>query len=154
MDNRDDLSSMVQKIMQNPEFTNMVKELRGEMQGQQNDDKQQSGGDKSGDISAEMMSKLPEIMSMLSPMLGKLDGGESRTASPVQKSEVVPKKYDKAKAEKLLYAIKPYLSTSRCDIIDKCVSVMQITDVMGALGGLEELMKPNGRNQGGGEGGV
>ena len=39
-------------------------------------------------------------------------------------------------------ALKPYLSRDRCEIIDKCVSVIQITDIVEALQGLEGLTKP------------
>lgn len=152
-----DLSQMIQKIMQNPEFSSMVNELRGEM-----------GGDKQGDapnpqkssddITAEMMSKLPDVMAMVSPLLGKSDGNHAKSEDKSHESiqhdsksaDSLTKKYDKAKAEKLLYAIKPYLSRNRCDMIDKCVSVMQLGDVMGALGGLDGLL--GGKK--GGEGGT
>ena len=46
------------------------------------------------------------------------------------------------KRNKLLSALKPYLSRNRCEIIDKCVSVIQITDIVEALQGLEGLTKP------------
>lgn len=164
MENNGDLSSMIQKIMQNPEFTNMVSELRGELGGEKRgDSRTESTSNKSGeDISAEMMSHLPEVMAMVSPLLGTLgksDGNNSVNNSGDSHSKELstqnplPKKYDKAKAEKLLYAIKPYLSSTRCEIIDKCVSVMQLGDVMGALQGLEELTKSN-KNPHGREGGT
>ena len=70
-DNMPDISGMIEKIMQNPEFAGMVKELRGD------------GG--TGDVQGDIMSKLPEVMAMLSPMLGgqgKLgDGGQKEEKS-------------------------------------------------------------------------
>lgn len=156
MDNTD-LSAMIQKIMQNPEFAGMVSELRGE------------GGKKSTeDITGDMMAHLPDVLAMVGPMLGNMSSGspaaeeipavpdnrqtesgeKAKTAAP---GEILPRKYDKGKAEKLLFAIKPYLSSSRCGIIDKCVSVMQLGDVMGALQGLDVLNKLKKNNDEGGK---
>lgn len=153
MDNND-LSSMIQKIMQNPEFAGMVSELRGE-----------DGKKSTEDITGEMMAHLPDVLAMVAPMLGNSTSASSEIpdapensvkepddkTKPTAPSEILPKKYDKAKAEKLLYAIKPYLSTSRCEIIDKCVSVMQLSDVMGALQGLDGLKKQGNHNGKGGK---
>lgn len=157
-----DLSQMIQKIMQNPEFSNMVNELRGEMSGdkQSGTSEQQSGvsGQRSNDdITAEMMSKLPDVMAMVSPLLGKSDSSKAsdkphdNSENHLEKGTKGHDKYDKARAEKLLYAIKPYLSQTRCEMIDKCVSVMQLGDIMGALGGVEGLL--GGKKGHGGEGG-
>lgn len=139
---------MIQKIMQNPEFVSMVSELRGE-----NTEKSTE------DITGEMMAHLPDVVSMVAPMLGnsqilqrdaKKESEEAQHESeeklqPAATSESLPQKYDKARAEKLLYAIKPYLSTSRCEIIDKCMSVMQLRDVVGVLHGLDSFKK-TGKN--------
>lgn len=37
-------------------------------------------------------------------------------------------------------ALKPYLKPERQQIIDRCMSVMQLSDVMGAFGGLDGLI--------------
>ncbi len=118
-----DLSEMLKKIIENPEFAGMVSELRGD-------------GDTEA-ASREMLEKLPGVMEMVKPMLdaGGSEKNEAKAISPV------PKKYDKARAEKLMAALKPYLSKNRCDIIDKCVSVLQIGDVMNVLGGFDGLTK-------------
>lgn len=156
-----DLSQMIQKIMQNPEFSNMVNELRGEMSGDKQGDDAQNTQKSNDDITAEMMSKLPDVMAMVSPLLGKSDGDHAKSdgnphdskSQDSKSANNLPKKYDKAKAEKLLYAIKPYLSQTRCEMIDKCVSVMQLGDVMGSLGGLDGLLGSGKKNHGG-EGGT
>lgn len=137
-----DISSMIQKIMQNPEFSNMVKELRGEMG---NNAQSVDASKSTEDTTADMMAKLPDVMAMLSPIIGKSES----TSSSENNNDIIPKKYDKAKAEKLLFAIKPYLNGTRSDIIDKCVSVMQLSDVMGTLGGLDSLMKSGNKGEGG-----
>ena len=155
MENKHDLTAMIQKIVQDPSFAGMVSELR-----------EDSSSASSGEISSEMMEKLPDVLSMLSPMLGSQDDapqekeenkkeehGETRENTVQEKrkgmriEQILPKKYDKNKAEKLLHALKPYLSPSRCAIIDQCMSVMQLTDVMQALQGLEGLTK-NSENGG------
>jgi len=153
MDNMDDISSMISKIISDPSFGEMVGRVRG-------DESDKSADEMRGDIA----SKLPDVMAMLGPMLSGTDEhkndaktGASSEDMPEEKGTaerdkkegpeqrdktgVIQKKYDKAHAEKLLYAIKPYLNRNRCEIIDKCMSVMQITDVVNAFGGLENLLK-------------
>lgn len=146
-----DLTQMVEQIMKNPEFTGIINELRG-------------GGEKGGTpqvSQGEILSHLPEVMSMLKPLVGGTDTGTEKSEAPKQEAEqsapahgpssddaaravsaFLPKKYDKSRAEKLMAALKPYLNSNRCEIIDKCVSVMQITDVVEALQGIEGITKP------------
>ena len=138
------IAQMVEQIMKNPELTGIINELRG-------------GTDGAPAVSqAEILSHLPDVMAMLKPMTGDAAGQipeipESAAQSPERAapeenvkavSAAVPKKYDRNRAEKLMAALKPYLNETRCDIIDKCVSVLQITDVVGAMQGLEALRKP------------
>lgn len=125
-----DLTEMLKKIIENPEFSGMVGELRGDGDGES--------------AARDMMEKLPGIMEMVKPMLGS--GVSEENSTPKEKAEkqettMVMKKYDKARAEKLMCALKPYLKPARCEMIDKCLSVMQIGDVMNVLGGLNSLTK-------------
>lgn len=145
------LAQMVEQIMKNPEFTGIVNELRGA----------------SGDAPAaspvsqtEILSRLPDVMAMLGPLIGEnnASSGGKPEDTPVTEAEkeslkppeeepsgavsaFQPKKYDRNRAEKLMAALKPYLNPNRCEIIDKCVSVIQITDIVGALQGIEGLTK-------------
>ena len=138
------IAQMVEQIMKNPELTGIINELRG-------------GTDGAPAVSqAEILSHLPDVMAMLKPMTGETSGAvpeitessaqKSGSAAPDENvkavSAAVPKKYDRNRAEKLMAALKPYLNETRCDIIDRCVSVMQITDVVGAMQGLDALRKP------------
>ena len=134
-----DISAMISKLMQNDEFSNMVKELRGRDNG-------------AGD-GADIMDKLPEIMSMLSPMIGdtnndgqKDSGNSTENIGAVQpkKSPRIDSKFDRGRASKLMSALKPYLSSERCTMIDKCMSVMQIGDIMSVLYGLDVSGKAGG----------
>lgn len=138
------IGQMVEQIMKNPELTGIINELRG-------------ASDGTPAVSqAEILSHLPDVMAMLKPMVGdtsgpppeKRESAAESTEAPAPEetakavSAAVPKKYDRNRAEKLMAALKPYLNETRCDIIDKCVSVLQITDVVGAMQGLEGLTKP------------
>ncbi len=129
-----DIASLISKIVENPEFAGMVNELRG------------GDGKDSGDVSKEMLDKLPNIMSMVAPMLGgeskPSGGGASEKPAPRADLPTSPKadKYDKARATKLMQALKPYMTHERAEIIDKCLSVMQLTDIVGALGGIDGLL--------------
>lgn len=145
-----DLTGMVEGIMKNPEFAELLNEIRGSSGG--NDSKKKITTD-------EMLSHLPEVMAMLGPIAGAAtaDSGdkvnaeknESETAETTEGKSVEaasvlakpPKKYDKKRAERLMSALKPYLNPGRCEIVDKCLSVMQLTDVVETLQGMEELTK-------------
>lgn len=127
-----DISEVISKLTQNEELSAMVKELRG---------KEDKGVD-----GADIMGKLPEIMSMLSPMMGGASGDEQKVAGNVEvkKEPQGESKFNKARATKLMSALKPYLSAERCTMIDKCMSVMQIGDIMSVLYGLNMSGKNGG----------
>lgn len=145
-----DIGKTVEQILKNPEFTGIINELRGG-----------NGENAPAQVSQEeILSHLPDVLSMLGPLMGGANPSEpsdtsTETPEPTEKTEsaektvpastaplAMPKKYDKSRAEKLMSALKPYLSPNRCEIIDKCVSVLQITDVMEAIQGLEGITKP------------
>jgi len=133
MSTNEDLSSVIEKIIKNPEFAGMVNEIKG------------GGQESASDVSEEMMKKLPDVMKMVSSMFGSNETKTDKAADAVSEPNLIEtklplsKKYDKARAEKLLYALKPYLHGGRGDIIDKCLSVMQISDIARAIGGLDGL---------------
>lgn len=140
-DGTPDLSAVIKTIMQNPEFANLVRDIRGDE------------GKRGADVQSDMMKKLPEIMSMLGPMMsGQTEQEKHDNSSPPPKDAHDERngnlkllkdfdKFDKTKATRLMTAIKPYLSRERCDIIDKCMSVVQIGDLMTVLSGVEGLGK-------------
>ena len=135
-----DLSQIVNKIMSNPEFGNLVNELKNSDLAVGNN----SGKEVSTD---EIMKKLPEVMGMLGMnSSGKETHADAEEeAKPVsavpqsidsekiEKAVKALKKMDNQKCEKLLGALKPYLSRERGEVIDKAMSVMKITDILGAI---------------------
>ena len=142
--NQEEISAAVGKILQNPDFAGLVRDLRG--------DQKESG---------DLMAQLPEVLARLEPILGSVEAlqpmqpihqsaesnhssdstaGEQPQPGPeaVLKESANPlRRYDKARAEKLMSALKPYLKPERCEIIDRCMSAMQLTDVIGVLRELE-----------------
>lgn len=136
--NTPDISEMINKIMQDPQLSEMMRELKGNNSGS------------SADTQADIMEKLPQIMSVISPLIGDgaraSDKDEKNDGKPTVKSKEARgfEKYDKARATRLMSAIKPYLSRERCSMIDKCMSVMQLGDVMTVLRGLEGFGNTDG----------
>lgn len=122
-----DISGMISKIISDPNFADMVKEIRG-------------GEESREELQKEMLEKLPDVISMVSPMLGGTNNSEEKTEKIETEVKAPPQKYDKARAEKLMGALKPYLKPERRQIIDRCMSVMQLSDVVGAFGGLDGLL--------------
>jgi hypothetical protein len=133
----EDIGSMVEKIIGNPEFQTLVGELRGSSSGEQPD-------------ADALMSRLPEVMARLSPLLSSAESAPDHTKPPADAPVVSGGKFNRKNAERLLAALKPYLRASRCGIIDKCMSVMQIGDLIGAAGGLGALTGPPSDGSGGG----
>ena len=140
MSTNEDLSSLIEKIIKNPEFAGMVSEIKGGSQ------------ESTQDVSQEMMKKLPDVMKMVSSMFGTEEKKTESSSEAVAVSSGINNKlsltkYDKSRAEKLLHALKPYLNSGRGEIIDRCLSVMQISDIARAIGGLDgiaDLMKKGG----------
>lgn len=139
MADTNDISAMIAKIMQNPEFSEIVSGLRGDGDSEQKN---------SGGVPDEVLGKIPDIVKMLSA-----DAGSAAPALPeaaVKEADDIKnlsslsdklKNFDKARAAKLMLALKPYLSHERGEIIDKCMSVMNISDIFETVKGLENLIK-------------
>ncbi|MBE6548350.1 MAG: hypothetical protein E7667_05700 [Ruminococcaceae bacterium] len=88
----------------------------------------------------EILSKLPQIMSMVKPLMESMP---SESSAPAVQSSVPavaqagamlnthPKKHDDRTA--LLYAIKPYLKKERQDAIDYMVKLSRLGDILKSL---------------------
>lgn len=93
MENGNDISSIISKIIENPEFTEMVSELRGS-------DPEST--------SKELKANLPSVLDMVSPLLSgaaaKSDESDRHeNEKPAEEKAVVtPRKYDKDRAGKLM----------------------------------------------------
>ncbi len=141
----EDIAAAAERILSNPEFARVVREM---------------GGGDSGDL----MSRLPDVMATLGPLLNSVRGpeddsgsgsgpetdgpepgrteGEEPTISPPEKNgesgpmpAVIGKKpFRKTDAERLFLALRPYLGERRKTMLDRCVSVMQMSDLLKAVG--------------------
>ena len=80
-----DLSEMLKKIIENPEFAGMVSELRGD-------------GDPDG-ASREMLEKLPGVMELVKPMLESSGEKTENSDSTKEKEQQTAKRYDKVRAK-------------------------------------------------------
>lgn len=144
-----ELSAMLGQVMADPQFAALVQNLR------QNMDLSQSGSTAQVlDLSA-LMEKLPGMVSMLSAMSGTASGtgaladtdntNSSDSSNTVVSSVVETKKVEapmqvlfrpeaREKRNKLLSALKPYLSPARCAMIDRAMSAMQLGELLGTMG--------------------
>ena len=129
----EDIGAAVERIMRDPAFAGLVKEL--------------GGGE-----SADLMSRLPEVMKTIGPILGAVGEkgpaqeaadteaspdpapAKQETAAPVPVEVLGKKPFSKSNAEKLFLALKPYLGNRRRDMVDRCVSVMRMSELMKAAG--------------------
>ncbi|MBQ7923360.1 MAG: hypothetical protein IJ325_12440 [Clostridia bacterium] len=147
-----DLNTMVQNILQNPEFTALVKEIKGDK------------SDNTEIDTEKIMSKLPEMLNMFGLQGNDKQNEESDRESSHQhnneddhpsehssnsKAETIPpgiaklwKPGSKDKRNKLLCALKPYLSPARCSLIDKAMNAMQLGEVLGVM----QSVQPGGTN--------
>jgi len=158
-----DVSEMLQQVMDNPQFAALVRSLR---------EGAPSGGEGGGiQPPPNLTEKLPELMAMLGPMMGQpvRDRGGTPEAGeesvPAMEGEDSPRPAEnregdgdgkaraaaegiggtvppigtlfqpgsREKRNKLLLALKPYLSPARCDIVDRAMSVMQMGELFGTI---------------------
>ncbi len=142
-----DLSTMLRQVMENPQFGSMVETVK----------KQMGGADGNMDLSA-MMEKLPALMGVLGPMMGNTSGTDGESASEgmaeAAETEAEPAKAEEKgevagllgggqlpffkpgsrdKRNKLLAALKPYLSPARCSVVDRAMSAMQLGELLGTV---------------------
>ena len=106
------------------------------------------------------MSKLPEMLSMF----GITGNGSAITTQPISQgvqnvplqrinTESLPSAIsrflqpgNKDKRNKLLSALKPYLSPARCTLIDKTMNAMQIGEVLGVMQSAQSVTPPDGKS--------
>lgn len=141
----EDIAAAAERILSNPEFARVVREM---------------GGGDGGDL----MSRLPDVMATLGPLLnsvrasgedlGSGSGTETDGPGPGRTEEEDPavssrekdgesgpmpavigkKPFRKTDAERLFLALRPYLGERRQIMLDRCVSVMQMSDLLKAVG--------------------
>ena len=82
----------------------------------------------------EMMAKLPQVMSMLAPMMQQAKPTEQESSVPAS-AALSPshggKEYDRRNCRNdLLLALKPFLSPERCRAVDMLLGLSRLGDVL------------------------
>lgn len=80
----------------------------------------------------EIMGRLPEIISLISPMIGNLGS----SATPVSKPAVTHTPSHSSEAQNraaLLCALKPYLKKERRDAVDYMIKLSRLGDILKSL---------------------
>ncbi len=123
----EELSGAVQSILENPAFAKLAADLAaGEKK--EPDAPTQSG---TPQLSPEMLSRLPGMMSAMAPLLSGMQG---KGGAP-QKDGKGGDGGDAERRKRLLSALKPYLSSTRKDAIDSILKVTEMTDLLAQFGG-------------------
>ncbi len=135
----EDVGAAVEKILRNPDFARLVKDL-------------------GGTDNEDLVNRLPEVMETLGPLLGgsagteskgeilpEGDDGEDASEAPVgnggtenglspPQTVIGRRPFNRSDAEKLFLALRPYLGDRRRELVDRCMSVMKMGDLLKAAG--------------------
>lgn len=123
MDGMPDLEKIMKSLSENDEVKNLIKNLKGNSSASEDGNVKRDGEEREKtETSNESASdKLPEIISALSPLMkGKMSGGSNA---------------DTEKRNRLLAALKPYLSAPRQEMIDTVTSLSKMTGILDLFAG-------------------
>lgn len=119
----EELQGAVQSILSNPAFGQILGQLQGKGEEEQNPPAMPA-------ITPEMMQKLPQMMSVLAPLVG--GAGKEKSSGGSAKEG-----HEGEKRKRLLAALRPYLSDGRRDAVDQILKVTEMTDLLGTLGDMK-----------------
>ena len=109
------ISAAIDKLRANPQIINMVASALG---GASAPSPPQGSVDSASEEAAVKAAAAPQIDKIL-PLIGKLSNAQSDKST--------------FKHEQLLCAIKPYLSSSRCEAIDQIIRISKMSAIIGQL---------------------
>ena len=131
MDTQNSFSDILSSLMQNPEIMKMVSSLSAQKSPEEKDapmDQKNDDPEKSDfSIPPELLASLPQMMSSLR--------GLSMPQSQAQNEVRSQKDQKDNQRRELLYALKPFLSEKRCNMID---SLLQFEGLAGVLGSFSQ----------------
>lgn len=155
-----DLSEMLGQVMEDPQFAAMVQKLRQQMGNTEPPDLASlleklpammtmlsgMGQAAGGNTTETKEAKADASVSGTAPDLSAPDssapdssGGEkekAETEGPAVLGQVLFRPEARDQRNKLLSALKPYLSPNRCAMIDRAMSAMQLGELLGTMGKL------------------
>ena len=114
-----DLSAILGELLSNEELMAMIKgisdsEIRGE------GESTESKGIDSLLSNPDVLSKLPEVIKVIKPMISSAPQGESKNENHARRMG-------------LLIAMKPYLSPKRCEAIDYIARMSKLSETLKGL---------------------
>ena len=140
-----DISEMLRQVMENPQFGAMVQAVKSQL-GTDSDGMPDTTG---------IMEKMPDLLAALAPMMGgesekeksdpateetgeaqETDGVEKRTEGASSLPPVLQQFFrpgSREKRNRLLAALKPYLSPARSALVDRAMSAMQMGELLGTV---------------------
>ena len=116
-----DISTLFGELLANKELMNMIGEITGKAQSQDNE-KQPAAQSPSLDSllsKSDVMSKLPEVIGVITPLLSSNSAGSHSSNTR-----------DTDKRLALLMALKPYLSSKRCEAIDYIAKMSKLSQTV------------------------
>lgn len=85
----------------------------------------------------ELMSKLPELISIISPLMGSISSQSQANAQSTQKASLPishsPQNHEAQNRSALLCALKPYLKKERQEAIDYMIKLSRLGDILKTL---------------------
>ena len=119
-----DISSLLGELLANKELMGKIGEIAGKTEPQ---DREVQSSPQSLNIDSllsnpDIMSKLPEVIGVIKPLIS--NGGGEGTGGKFQ---------DGDKRLALLMALKPYLSSKRCEAIDYIVKMSKLSQTVKSL---------------------
>lgn len=114
-----DISEILGELLSNGELMAKIKGITDSQINEQAEEGETKGID-SLLSNPDIMSKLPEVISVIKPMLSSAPQGEGKSAS-----------HDRRMG--LLIAMKPYLSPKRCEAIDYIARMSKLSETLKGL---------------------
>ncbi len=115
------LSSMINTLRENPAILQSIASSLGIEKGEENETEEKAAVEQKSETVSAVSSIPPEIMKALPTILSLMNGdGKGKSKS-------------EANREALLYALKPYLSKSRADAIEKIIRLSRLGDILSGL---------------------
>ncbi len=154
--NSDKINEAITALSANPELINSLMSALGKNNSADNksDAEKTTSTPSIPEINPDMLKMLPTLMSALSPIMSSLKNSNSEEKTKTENNNITENTSEMpvaaevsakpevtgsrslisiGKHEKLLCALKPYLSNSRRQAIEHIIQISQLTDALGSI---------------------